>query len=204
MGKWAAIYPVIMTLPSSVAGISGLEKTKKLSIYARQALERSAQRSGIEGYEPLKDSSGTPRPTAGLYWSLSHSSRCVAAVVAPYTVGIDIEEIRDVPDVLKNQVASEPEWQLAPVYDSELFFRYWTAKEAVLKAAGHGLPGLAGCRIANIYDQARIQLRYQGESWLVLQQRLPANESADLPTIMAAITSGRCDVVWQIVDAATK
>ncbi len=189
-----------MRLPSAVAGISSLEKTKRLSIYARQALERSAQRSSIEPFVPQKDASGIPRPTAGVHWSLSHSGRCVAAVVAPHAVGIDIEEIRDVPDELKNQVASEPEWQLDQVYDPVVFFRYWTAKEAVLKATGHGLSGLAGCRITNIFDKDRTQLSYQGESWVVVQHQLPADTLNERPGFMAAITPGRYNVVWQTVD----
>ncbi len=193
-----------MRLPSSATAISGREKTRKLSIQARQALKRSAQRSGVEPFEPQKHASGRPRPTGGVYWSLSHTSRCVAAVVAPHAVGIDIEEIREVPDELKKQVASEPEWQLAPGYDPELFFRYWTAKEAVLKAAGHGLSGLAGCRITNILDSDRVQLHYQGESWLVLQLRLPANQPAEHPSIMASVTSGKYQVDWQTVDVSTQ
>lgn len=195
-----------MRLPSCAAAIAGPEKTRMLSIYARQALGRSAQRSGIESFVPQKDSAGIPRPTAGVYWSLSHTSSCVAAVVAPHAVGIDIEEIRDVPDELKKQVASEPEWQLAPGagYDTVVFFRYWTAKEAVLKAAGHGLSGLAGCRITKIFDNDRVRLSYRGESWLVLQKRIPRNESAELPGFMAAVTSGRYQVAWQTVDLSSE
>ncbi len=193
-----------MRLPSSAAAISGPEKTSKLGIYARQALRRSAQQSGIESFLPQKDSSGIPRPTGGVYWSLSHTSRCVAAVVAPHAVGIDIEEIRDVPDELKKQVASGPEWRLAPGYDPVFFFRYWTAKEAVLKATGHGLSGLAGCRITNIFADNRVLLSYRGESWLVLQKQIPMNEPADLPGYMAAVTSGRCQVVWLTVDLSSE
>ena len=195
-----------MRLPFSAAAISGPEKTRMLSIYARQALGRSAQRSGIESFVPQKDPSGIPRPTGGVHWSLSHTSSSVAAVVAPHAVGIDIEEIRDVPDELKKQVASEPEWQLVPGsgYDPVVFFRYWTAKEAVLKAVGHGLSGLAGCRITKIFVNDRVRLSYRGESWLVLQKQIPMNESAQLPGFMAAVTSGRHQVVWQTVDLSSE
>ena len=167
-------------------------------MHARQALERSARQSGIEAHEPEKDSSGVPRPTGGVYWSLSHSGRYVAAVVAPCAVGIDIEEIRNVPDELKNQIASRAEWQL-PAVDRQpaLFFRYWTAKEAVLKATGHGLSGLVSCRVTKIFDSDRIQVNYQGADWLVHQRVMRAGGLAGLPGCIAAVTSGNHKVLWQ-------
>lgn len=204
-GRWVALYPVIMRLPSSVAGINGPEKTKQLSMYARQALKRSARHSGIKSHEPQKDTSGVPRPSDGVYWSLSHSDKYVAAVVAPSAVGIDIEEMRDVSDGLKIRIASEAEWQLAPLEEGPaLFFRYWTAKEAVLKAAGHGLLGLASCRVTKIFDSDRMQLSYQGADWLVHQHKIPPGNLARLPGCIAAITPGSNNVLWQVVDISSQ
>ena len=65
------------------------------------------------------------------YWSLSHKSRYVAAVVGPTPVGIDLEEIVPRSEGLHDHVAREEEWALAD-RSWETFFRYWTAKEAVM------------------------------------------------------------------------
>lgn len=196
-GEWTALYPVIMKLPSFLPGMSGSEKKKELSKFARHALKLSAERSNVTPRIPEKDRNRVPQPTDGLYWSVSHSSQCVAAVVAPYAVGIDIEQIRDVSTLLKEQIASEAEWDLTPENDPTLFFRYWTAKEAVLKAAGHGLSGLAHCAVTQIIDDVQIRLTYHDTSWLVLQHEIPGNKRMGQPSYIAAVTSGGHDIAWQ-------
>ncbi len=197
--EWTALHPVIMKLPSRLAAMSGLEKSKALSALARKALDVSAERSNITPPAPVKDARGAPQPTAGVYWSLSHSIDRVAAVVAPYGVGIDLEQIREVSPLLRDQVASEAEWQLAPDYDPTVFFRYWTAKEAVLKASGDGLSGLPRCRVTEIIDDAQIRLNYHDTSWLVAQHRIVENRARGLAGYMAAVTSGCHEIIWQMI-----
>lgn len=196
-GEWTALYPVLMKLPSFLQEMSGFEKKKELSKFARQALKLSTERSDITPRTPEKDANGVPQPTDGLYWSVSHSNQCVAAVVAPYAIGIDIEQIRDISTLLKEQIASEEEWGLTPEDDPTLFFRYWTAKEAVLKAVGHGLSGLAHCVVTQIIDDVRIRLSYHDTSWLVLQHEIPGNKHMDQPSYIAAVTLGGHDIAWQ-------
>lgn len=195
--EWTALYPVIMKLPSFLPGMSGVEKKKELRRFARHALKLSAERSNVTPRVPEKDRDGVPLPTDGIYWSVSHSSQCVAAVVAPYAIGIDIEQIRDVSTLLKEQIASEAEWDLTPENDSTLFFRYWTAKEAVLKATGHGLSGLDHCAVTQIIDDVQLRLRYHDTSWLVLQHEIPGNKPMGQPSYIAAVTSGGHHIAWQ-------
>ena len=196
-GEWTALHPVIMKLPSRLAALSGLEKSKALSALARKALNISAERSNITQYLPIKDARGVPQPTAGVYWSLAHSVDCVAAVVAPCAVGIDLEQVRDVSPLLREQVASEAEWQLAPDSGPTEFFRYWTAKEAVLKACGDGISGLPRCRVTEIIDEVRVRLNYQDTSWLVVQHRIAENIEMAVPGYIAALTSGCQDIIWR-------
>jgi len=90
---------------------------------------------------------GKPRlvdaPT-GLDFSLSHARGAVAVAAAYMPIGVDIEPIRQISDLDQMvEIALSPEERrtLARTPDSlrsRLFLRYWTLKEAILKAAGVG------------------------------------------------------------------
>ena len=88
------LFPVVM--PVSEAGFkpSGKEKVAHLSRIAREALKVSAERSRVRLGELLKDEKGVPCPVWGIYWSISHKPKYVAAVVSEDKVGIDIEEMK--------------------------------------------------------------------------------------------------------------
>lgn len=91
---------------------------------------------------------GKPRVTAigrAPSFSLSHSGRWVGVAVANADVGLDIEAVRpglDGPE-LASTVLSPGEravFDRTPPGDRPVaFLRYWTRKEAILKATGHGL-----------------------------------------------------------------
>jgi len=149
---------------------SGHEKIDHLSQIAREALKLSAGKSGVRLGELLKDDKGVPCPVAGNYWSVSHKPKCVAAVVSKDKVGIDIEEMKPRAESLFAYVASDEEWGLKE-RSWDTFFRYWTAKEAVLKAIGIGVSGLKTCRIVSVPDENHITLGYNGHLFLVEQLR---------------------------------
>jgi len=89
---------------------------------------------------------GKPRVGGGLEVSVSHSGDLVAlAVTRGHAVGVDVEQGRSTVDYreLAATVLApiEAEW-LATVDDGALpaaFLRYWTRKEAIVKATGEGL-----------------------------------------------------------------
>ena len=166
--KSSPIYPVIMPVPFSLQQLTGREKVKTLSRLARKALVFSCKKSGWPITHLKKDPNGAPIPENGYYWSLSHKSGFVAAVVAPYPIGIDIERLRPSSKALRNRIASTKEWQLGPKIDPDLlFFRFWTAKEAVLKAVGVGMRGLSNCRIIRILDNSKMCLTYRYTTFMV-------------------------------------
>jgi len=148
----------------------GKEKVDHLSRIAREALKLSAEKSQVKLGELLKDEKGVPCPVAGIYWSLSHKPRYVAAVVSKNRVGIDIEEIKPRTTSLFAHVASDEEWELKG-RSWDTLFRYWTAKEAILKVIGIGLGGLKTCRIISVPDETHITLDYKGQFFLVEQLR---------------------------------
>ena len=91
----------------------------------------------------------------------------MGGVVAKSPVGIDIERIRPVEQSLFKKTATEKEWCLSSEEPLNLFFRYWTAKEAVLKAATFGLKDLAKCSVVGIKNSQQLVINYQEKNWLV-------------------------------------
>jgi 4'-phosphopantetheinyl transferase len=159
------IYPVILTVPESDRHLTGREKTVSLSRHARDALKISAQKSGIVLTDLFKAENGAPLPFNGTYWSLTHKSTYVGGVVAAAPIGIDIERIRPVKTALYRKTADEQEWHLTDAPALHRFFRYWTAKEAVLKAVASGLKDLSKCRVIQVVDTHNLVIDCRGETW---------------------------------------
>ena len=150
-------------MPVDKRTLIGREKVTYLSAQARAALALSAKETGITLGELEKNGAGAPLPSNGFYWSLAHKSDYVTAVAADVPVGIDIEKIKEVSQGLYKRIASDEEWNLSAENRQHLFFRYWTAKEAVLKVAGTGIRELSRCRITCVEDQQKILLDFKGE-----------------------------------------
>jgi 4'-phosphopantetheinyl transferase len=94
------------------------------------------------------------RDPSAITFNLSHAhGRALIAVSREQEVGVDLERVRsEVPvENLSKRFFTQSEhtmiMQSAPEQRTAIFFRYWVAKEALLKAQGIGLRGLAGCEI---------------------------------------------------------
>lgn len=92
---------------------------------------------------------------SGLLFNLSHSqSLALCAVNYTRKIGIDLEYIRSVSDLeaLAQRFFLPREYEvvrsLSPHQQQEVFFRYWTCKEAYLKATGDGISQLEQVEIA--------------------------------------------------------
>ncbi len=186
------LYPVILPIHEAEPGLSGEEKVARLSRIAREALGISARNSGIVLGDLEKDEDDVPCPSNGIHWSLSHKPRCVAAVVSDGSIGIDIEEIEPRAEPIFGLVASEEEWEMGGGKDWGTFFRYWTAKEAVLKAAGIGIGGLKKCRVTSIPDDNNIVLNYKDQLFKV-EHKYYRNH-------VASILKGDNEVHWVITE----
>jgi len=163
------LYPFILAVPESIAELAPRARVRFLSDHSRQALKLSAEKSNVSIDHPAKDEHSVPLPVDGVYWSVTHKPAFVGAVVAPAPVGIDLEPVRACPRSLFQRVAATPEWDLAgnDIDPFVTFFRYWTSKEAVLKACGTGLKDLSVCRIQNIIDDKLLSVDYRSQSWLI-------------------------------------
>ncbi len=165
------LFPVVMPTSEAVSKLKGKEKVALLSKTAREALKLSAEKSGMALGDLKKDKDDIPIPFDGNYWSLSHKSRCVAAVISRGgKVGIDIEEIKPRPALLFDYLAAEEEWELSGEKRSlNTFFRYWTAKEAVLKSMGKGIGDFKKCRVVSVSDKNHLTVEYRRRLFCVEQ-----------------------------------
>jgi 4'-phosphopantetheinyl transferase len=163
------LFPIILPVVEVGHELPGKEKVARLSRISREALILSAEKSGVIVRELLKDENDVPCPFDGNYWSVSHKPKCVTAVVSKEKIGIDIEEIKPRSESIFSLVASDEEWELGKDRDWDTFFRYWTAKEATLKAIGIGISGLKTCRVISIPDENHIVLGYRDRLFRVEQ-----------------------------------
>jgi 4'-phosphopantetheinyl transferase len=162
-------YPVVLRIISRGERWIGKERTELLSRLAREALRISAEKSGVLLERLLKDKDGAPIPLNEFCWSLTHKPKLVAGVIGRGLIGIDIEEIIPRSRALFARVADRQEWDLSPSRCWKTFFRYWTAKEATLKANGTGLSELKRCRIARILDEHHLLVDFRERLWHVEQ-----------------------------------
>lgn len=190
------IFPVILPVPESDRHFTGRQKVAALSRYARDALAISAAKSGVVLPQLPKDHDGVPLPIDGNYWSLTHKSDVVGAVVSGKRIGIDIEKLRPCSPGLFRKTAREEEWALSDDDPVNLFFRYWTAKESVLKASGTGVKDLLKCRVVGLIDSAHLTIEYRNESWAIAH--LFFNNH------IASVTQHQFSVEWTVEGAVGK
>ena len=187
---FSMIFPVLLPVPPRDRHLKGRDKVRALSRIARRALAQSCTLSGLHLPVLPKDDKGVPLPVDGVHWSLSHKPDVVGGVASMLPIGLDLETMRPVNDALLAKIAGDEEWQLADGRRLETFFRYWTAKEAVLKAVGKGIAGLSRCRVRQIHDDSRMTLIFDGHPWPV--------EHVWLGQHLAAVTTHQLDVHWTL------
>jgi 4'-phosphopantetheinyl transferase len=188
MSERGVLYPVILRVPAGAAALSRPERVRRLSELAREALRHSAALKGLTLGALDKDPAGAPIPSRGVFWSLTHKPGYVAGVAARSPVGIDIESVRNVKEGMYAKVAGEAEWALLREDRLITFFRFWTAKEAVLKTGGRGLADLSACRVTAVPDAVRLFVAYRDRIWEVRQRRFGDH--------MAALAGGEAGVEW--------
>lgn len=186
------IYPVILAVPEKERDLIGRERVAFLSKHARSALEISAQKGNILLGDLKKDENGAPLPFNGNHWSLTHKPNYVGGVIASSKVGIDIEEIRPCSAGLFKKTAGEGEWRLSDMDPDTLFFRYWTAKETILKASGTGMRDLSKCRIVQIVDDNHLVVDYEEREWRI--------EHFFFDGHIASVVQNECNVEWTLVN----
>lgn len=106
------------------------------------------------------------REHSTMTFNLSHAhNRMLIAVSKTQEVGIDLELVRsevDVANLSKRYFAPSEHaviMQTTEPQRTTMFFRYWVAKEAVVKAQGIGLRGLSDCEVILGQDELNRDVR---------------------------------------------
>ena len=188
-----ALFPVILAVPEQERQLRGKDQVVFLSHYARHALQLAADRSAVRLGSLDKDADGVPLPVNGVYWSITHKPQFVGAVVGRSPVGIDLESIRPCSDNLFKRVGNAHEWQLSNNDRTILFFRYWTAKETVLKATGVGFKGFSKCRVTAVPDDHHLTIDFQEQRWQI--------EHCFFDNHIASVLKLEGGVEWTLLDA---
>ncbi|MEY9633415.1 4'-phosphopantetheinyl transferase [Bradyrhizobium japonicum] len=123
------------------------DEDRRRSIVGRAALRHLLSRH--LGVEPqafrfdLRENGKPFLPQSDIHFNVSHSGEVVAIALAANEVGIDIEAKHHIPEMAAIAARffskNEAERVRAATDPTDEFFRIWTMKEAVVKAAGQGL-----------------------------------------------------------------
>lgn len=188
------LHSVLVPLPGD-GQLSRPDRVQLQREASRVALRTSAELSGaaVDSW-PQRDD-GVPLPVRGWHWSVSHTRRWAAAVVARYPIGVDIEWIRPRTESLWDGVADGDEWQRLGERNWNGFFRLWTAKEATLKAHGSGIGYLREVRVSGTAGPAALVVEFRGKVHRVLQLRLDDQ--------IAAVSPASDRVEWTILVGRT-
>jgi len=155
------------------------------------SLKASGKLSGFFPEKLLKGDNGRPLPSNGVFWSLSHKNGYAAGLVSKSPAGIDIEKIKNISDPLFQRIVSNREKKCFEINDQKIiFFRCFTAKEALLKYVGIGLAGLADVNVIKVKDFYNLILVYQGIKYKV--------EHIFFDKYIASIVKDNYKIKWHI------
>jgi len=188
-GGKSALFPVVLRVPQYIRELPMAQRVKALGVLARESACLSARLTDVTIGEFKKGGQGQPLSWGGVHWSVTHKPCHVAGVVSLCPVGIDIERVKPVSWGLFHRICSEREVALFPDHPREIiFFRCFTAKEAVLKLFGKGLTGLNDVSVVDVSGALHLGLSYKDVFIRV--------EHCMIGEHLASIAGIRTHVVW--------
>ncbi|MBC2703595.1 4'-phosphopantetheinyl transferase superfamily protein [Desulfobacula sp.] len=178
-------------MPETIKILKGKKKVVALSQFARESARVSALKAKLHVDIFEKDTLGVPRLSNGLCWSVSHKPDFVAGVVSKEKIGIDLERIKDISDALFERIIEpEEERHFRHQGKSTIFFRVFTAKEAVLKKTRDGIRGLPKVKIKEVVDEKNLVVQYIDKKYLV--------ENFYFDGYLASVTKDHFNVQWTL------
>ncbi|MCK5836408.1 MAG: 4'-phosphopantetheinyl transferase superfamily protein [Desulfobacula sp.] len=171
--------------------MKGKENVAALSRLARESARASAVKSKhlIHGF--AKNAMGVPMPSNGIFWSVSHKPEFVGGIVSTEKIGIDLERLKDVSEALFQKIVDSDEARHFGHQDKTLiFFRAFTAKEAVLKKTTDGIKGLSKAKIKRVMDDRHLVVQYLNKKYWV--------ENFYFDGYLASVTKDHFDLEWTV------
>lgn len=118
---------------------------KKRCILAEVLLNKGLKYFNINDYELVYNENNKPYiKDSNIYFNISHSGNYVVVIISDIEIGIDIQKIQDLKLNIAERFFHKNEYK--KIIDekdinkqTELFYIYWTMKEAYTKAIGKGL-----------------------------------------------------------------
>ncbi len=144
------------------------QKKENQTLCAVKSLYVSGEKSGFFPENLKKGDNGQPLPSKGVFWSISHKDEYAAGLVSKSPAGIDLEKLKNIALPLFKKIVSPHEKQcFNKERDNIIFFKCFTAKEAVLKAVGVGLTGLSDIVVTKADDSFNTWLSYKNIEYKV-------------------------------------
>lgn len=80
-------------------------------------------------------------PNHPIGFNISHSGNCIVCIVTDEScsLGVDVEEIKPIAVVDLPSVWTPEEWKDIETGSLDVFYEYWTRKEAIIKLDGRGI-----------------------------------------------------------------
>lgn len=125
-------------------------------------------------------------PTPGLQLALSHSGDWIAAAIAPLPIGIDIEQRRPRPALLKFAELLQDPGSTPGSLDEDQLLQRWVLKEALIKRDhGSALPEqLAAITLQRSAADNALELLSSADYHLAIACSAPAKVQAPLPWLL--------------------
>ena len=185
----ACLFPVVLKVPESIRKLPLSRRGNALGWLARKSVALSAGRAGLFLAGFLKGARGQPLPRYGVYWSLTHKPLYVAGVASLCPVGIDLENLKPVSQGVFSRICRKEEAVLFRDQSREtIFFRCFTAKEAVLKRHGIGLTGLDSVAVQRVPGGSQLEVSYKNASSRV--------EHFEIDGHLVSLTGDETAVIW--------
>lgn len=123
---------------------------------------------------------GKPYINAPLSFSISHSGNLVVCAVSEiYQLGVDVEQIAKLEFELFQEYMSGKEWEQIWLANNpnKKFLKFWTQKEAAIKADGRGLSIPLNSLTLN-----NTELSFESQTWHLLELSLRSDYICHLAT----------------------
>ncbi len=125
------------------------EARRRVSLLAHIAVKQGLKKHfGLIDAQIKYTANGKPYVEApGVYFSISHSKDIIAVAFSKNPIGIDVEHVKNISQLVKDRVCVGCEKKFVKKNGVEGFMVVWTLKEALIKSNGMRLSDISKIRL---------------------------------------------------------